>query len=83
MITAEDIMFWLAGYVTAPGTLTGVVRDTATALRDGKSRRYLARTYVQAASVSRDFGDASGARAFLFLAGLLLYSIRTEARCGE
>ena len=63
MITAEDIMFWLSGYVTAPGTLTGVVRDTATALRD--------------------FGDASGARAFLFLAGLLLYSIRTEARRGE
>ena len=83
MITAEDIMFWLAGYVTAPGTLTGVVRDTATALRDGKSRRYLARTYVQAASVSRDFGGASGARACLCRAGLLLYSIRTAARCGE
>ncbi len=79
MISPEDIMFWLAGIVTAPGTLAGVVRDTATAIRDGKNRRYLARTYVQAANVSRDFGDASGAQAFRFLAALLLYS---EARRG-
>ena len=78
-LAPEDIMFWLSGIVTAPGTLAGVVRDTATAIRDGKNRRYLARTYVQAANVSRDFGDASGAQAFRFLAALLLYS---EARRG-
>lgn len=82
-MTAEDLMFWIEGYATAPATFASVAEDTAQAINNRAGRKHLGATYLRAASTTEQIGDRIGARVFRWLAGLLLLSIQQESRRGQ
>jgi hypothetical protein len=80
MWTAGIITFWLHGLVGRTVAFNGVAKSVVDAVlwRAPEERRRLAMGLVRASRVSRAADDSGAEKAFLFLAGLLLYSIRMD-----